>query len=93
LRLLRTFVSMAASATDCEERQMNTSTTTASSPSAYRLRFRSLFNEGRGYVFPCDAQGHVDLDTLSRQALNSYLYARTVIGREFSMPAVECAMH
>jgi len=60
---------------------------------AYVLRFRSLFDEGRGYVFPCDAQGRVDMDAMSERALNNYLYARTVVGREFSAPAVEAALH
>lgn len=54
----------------------------------YELRFRSLFDEGRGYAFPCDAQGHVDMDTMSERARLNYLYAHTVIGRELSMPAV-----
>jgi len=54
----------------------------------YELRFRSLFNEGRPLAFPCDAAGHVDMDALSKRALNNYLYARTVIGREFALPAV-----
>ena len=55
----------------------------------YELRFRSLFDEGRAYAFPCDAQGHVDMDSLTERALNNYLYARSVIGREVSMPAVQ----
>jgi len=55
---------------------------------SYELCFRSLFASGRGYVFPCDAGGHVDIDTLSGTARQNYFYARTVIGREFSMPAV-----
>ena len=55
----------------------------------YELRFRSLFNEGRGYAFPCDAQGLVDMDSLGERLLNSYLYARSVIGREFATPAVQ----
>ena len=60
----------------------------------YELRFRSLFNEGRGYAFPCDAQGHVDMDSLGERLLNSYLYARSVIGREFATPAVQASdMH
>lgn len=59
-----------------------------SSPACYQLRFRSLFDEGRALAFPCDAQGHVDMDTLSPRALHNYLYARTVVGREFFMPAV-----
>ncbi|WP_280150889.1 hypothetical protein [Piscinibacter sp. XHJ-5] len=54
----------------------------------YELRFQSLFHEGRGYSFPCDASGHVDLDALGSKARLNYFYARTVIGREFSMPAV-----
>jgi hypothetical protein len=54
----------------------------------YELRFRSLFNEGRAYSFPCDKQGRVDLDALGERLLNNYLYARSVVGREFSTPTV-----
>jgi hypothetical protein len=54
----------------------------------YELRYRSLFNEGRGYSFPCDAAGQVNLDALSEQARQNYLYARAVVGREFALPAV-----
>jgi hypothetical protein len=57
---------------------------------SYELRFRSLFDEGRGYAFPCDAKGLVDMDTMSDRARINYLYARTVIGRELSVPAVQC---
>jgi len=60
---------------------------------AYELRFCSLFDAGRAYAFPCDAQGHVDMDSLSRHALTNYLYARSVIGREFSAPAVRPCLH
>ncbi|WP_119155699.1 hypothetical protein [Caldimonas tepidiphila] len=54
----------------------------------YELRFQSLVNEGRGYSFPCDASGNVDMNTLSEKALNNYLYARAVIGLEFATPQV-----
>jgi hypothetical protein len=54
----------------------------------YELRFQSLFDDGRGLAFPCDATGHVDLDAMSERARLNYLYARTVIGREFATPAV-----
>jgi hypothetical protein len=54
----------------------------------YELRFRSLFDEGRGYAFSCDEAGHVDLDTLSVQARLNYFYARTVIGRDVATPSV-----
>lgn len=67
------------------------------SPSAieaqFQLRFQSLFNEGRALVFPCDQAGHVDMDALSERARHNYLYARTVIGREFATPAVIPALH
>ena len=54
----------------------------------YELRFRSLFDEGRGYAFSCDEAGHVDLDTLSAQARLNYFYARAVIGRDVATPSV-----
>jgi hypothetical protein len=59
----------------------------------YELRFESLFHEGRALSFPCDEQGHVDMDSLSGRAKLNYLYARTVIGREFTMPAVRPTLH
>jgi hypothetical protein len=60
----------------------------------YELRFRRLFDEGRGLAFPCDEHDRVTMEALSERALNNDLYARTVIGREFSMPAVQpCAPH
>jgi hypothetical protein len=55
----------------------------------FRLCFRSLFESGRGYAFPCDGEGHVDLDELSERARLNYLYARAMVGRELAMPAVE----
>ncbi len=63
-------------------------------PTHYELRFDSLFVEGRGMSFPCDAQGRVDLDGLSDRARCNYLYARAVVGREFRTPAVRmCELH
>ena len=58
------------------------------SPATFELRFNSLFDEGRAFSFPCDATGRVDLDALSERARNNYLFARSVIGREFTHPAV-----
>jgi len=54
----------------------------------YELRFQSLFRQGRGWAFPCDAGGHVDMDSLSERARNNYLYARAVIGIEVAHPHV-----
>ncbi len=55
---------------------------------SYELRFQSLFHEGRALTFPCDAGGCVHLDGLSDRARENYLYARAVVGREYSSPAV-----
>jgi hypothetical protein len=62
-----------------------------SNTAAFRLCFRSLFDLGRGYAFPCDGAGRVDLDHLSERARNNYLYARAMVGRELAHPAVEAA--
>lgn len=59
--------------------------------SQYQLCFRSLFTAGRGYAFPCDPQGKVDMDNMSERARNNYLYARAMVGKELSVPAVEAA--
>lgn len=59
----------------------------------YELRFQSLFDSGRGFAFPCDPEGQVDLDKLSDRARNNYLYARAMVGRELAFPAVKPAMH
>ena len=68
---------------------MSTIATRTPQRSRFELRFQSLFDAGRGFAFPCDAEGHVDMDTLGERALHSYLYARTVIGREFCSPRVQ----
>jgi hypothetical protein len=57
-------------------------------PAGFELHFQSLFNEGRGLAFPCDAAGHVDLDTLSERARCNYIFARRAVGRDFAHPAV-----
>lgn len=76
---------------DTEDRIMTPSTpsTPCTTPTAaFDLLFPSLLQEGRGYAFPCDAQGHVDLDTLSPQARLNYFYVRTLIGRDYATPAI-----
>lgn len=55
---------------------------------SFEVRFDSLFNPGRGFAFPCDSQGHVDLDGLSERARDNYLYARAMVGRENALPIV-----
>ncbi|HYN61974.1 MAG TPA: hypothetical protein VET87_20930 [Rubrivivax sp.] len=67
---------------------MDAARLTLSETAHYELRFQSLFDAGRAYAFPCDAAGNVDMDQLSDTARESYLYARAVVGRELSVPAV-----
>ena len=57
----------------------------------FEILFQSLFQEGRGLVFPCDAAGSVDMDTLSERGRSNYLFARTMVGREFATPRVSLA--
>lgn len=68
---------------------MNTTSSISKPSASHVLRFTSLFDAGRGLVFPCDEAGHVELDALSNRARLNYFYARTVIGREFFIPAIQ----
>ena len=54
----------------------------------YELRFQSLFKPGRGYAFPCDAAGRVNLDSLGDGERDGYLFARALVGHELSIPRV-----
>lgn len=55
---------------------------------AFELHFGSLFVEGRGLSFPCDATGRVEESRLSQRARANYRRALAVIGREYGMPSV-----
>jgi len=60
-----------------------------SAPSATRqIRFTSLFANGRGLAFPCDAQGRVDMNALSDRARHNYLFARAMVGRDYARPRI-----
>ena len=67
------------------------SRTTGIETPCFELRYRSLHVQGRGYAFPCDAHGHVDLDSLSERARENYLYARAMVGFELLAPQVSRA--
>jgi len=55
----------------------------------FELRFDALEPTGRGYAFPCDPRGRVDLDKLDSMGRNNYLYAHALVGRDFAPPIVE----
>lgn len=54
----------------------------------FEIRFESLFNHGRGLVFPCDEGGRVDIDSLSERGRSNYFFARAMLGREYATPRV-----
>lgn len=56
--------------------------------SEFEVHFRSLFRRGLEFIFPCDREGHVDLDALSERAMTNYLFARAMVGRYYASPAV-----
>lgn len=60
---------------------------------AFELCFESLFNSGRGYAFPCDREGHVDIDAVSERARLNYFFARAMVGKEYSVPTVRTCVH
>ena len=62
--------------------------TTSHAFAGYELRFRPLMVGGRDFRFPCDALGHVDMDSLSESARLNYLYARAVRDLEVRRPEV-----
>jgi hypothetical protein len=66
----------------------------SSSRTQYEVRYQPLIEGVTPLSFPCDAEGHVQLDALSDSARESYLYARAVVGREYAAPAVlPCEAH
>ena len=59
---------------------------------AFELRFDPLVDEQRALSFPCDARGCVDLDELCDRSRCDYMFAHTLIGRNFTLPVVRaCA--
>jgi len=56
--------------------------------SEFKVHFRSLLQRGFDLIFPCDREGHVDLDALSDCARTNYLFARAMVGRQYAGPAV-----
>jgi hypothetical protein len=62
--------------------------TTNPGTARYELRFHSLFQEGRGFAFPCNAAGDVDRQALSERERASLARAIAEVGREWSAPIV-----
>ena len=54
----------------------------------FQLWFRPLSISAPALAFTCDATGHVDLDSLDQRERLNYLFARTLVGRDFDRPTV-----
>ena len=67
--------------------------TAPSCPTActHYLVFGGLFPSVRSLTFPCDPAGHVDMDGMSERARDNYLFARTVVGRDYEVPVIVAA--
>ncbi len=66
---------------------------TSNHPQEFEIRFDDLFGAGRSLAFPCDEMGHVNIDALPDRARTNYLYARAMVGREYSLPIVCSPVH
>jgi hypothetical protein len=55
---------------------------------SYEIYYRPLAETQSTLRFPCDVQGHVDLDELSPESVENYLFARAMVGRDYARPAV-----
>jgi hypothetical protein len=53
------------------------------------LRFTSLHNRGRAIAIPCDAAGHVDIESLTIALQRAYIGAKALVGREYGFPTIE----
>ena len=67
---------------------MNTSQIALHAGLTHELRFESLFRAGRGYTFPCDEAGQVDMGALNECERRGYLHAQSLVGRELTVPAL-----
>jgi hypothetical protein len=58
----------------------------------FELRFNALTSSGRALALACDKRGTVDLNAVSDRARSNYLFACALLGRKFSVPAVQRAL-
>lgn len=57
-------------------------------PARYDLRWTIPFNGGRGYVLPCDVEGHVAIGDLTDLGSGNCLGIRVVMGKALSIPVI-----
>jgi len=59
--------------------------------SHYELHYARLLGVGPSFVFPCDAAGNVEVDSLTERARENYRFAQSAVGVEMSLPTVRAA--
>jgi hypothetical protein len=59
----------------------------------FELRYRSFSPHRCGYAFPCDVNGRVNVDQLSEEVRENYLYARAMVGFDLQQPQVFPVVH
>ncbi|NRF71685.1 hypothetical protein HLB44_32325 [Aquincola sp. S2] len=60
----------------------------ADTATAAQLQFLPRAAGRRLLAFPCNPSGQVEIDLLSAQARNDYLFARALRGRDYAFPIV-----
>ena len=89
----RLFRGIAAATAEGQEPATNAVNPSMAPSFAHQLYFASLYHPGRALTFPCNRCGEVPLDGLSERARNSYFFARTAVGRDYSVPTVIALEH
>ena len=56
--------------------------------SDFEIHYACLAHAHEDLCFPCDCYGHVELDALSPQATENYLFARAMVGRDYALPSI-----
>ena len=52
----------------------------------FEIHYARLSDAHEELCFPCDCHGQVELDALSPQAAENYLFARAMVGRDYALP-------
>jgi hypothetical protein len=74
--------------TTIQDSAMNTNRASHSVRARFELCYRSLSPHRCGFAFPCNERGQVNLDELSDEARENYLYARAMVGRDLLQPQI-----
>lgn len=55
----------------------------------FQLRFTSLYEQGKGYTFPCNNEGRPVVAEMSNKEIRSYNDVKELVGIEVSYPVKE----